>query len=836
MVPARARGRSGSLEQPARAKGRSGSLEQSAQLPIPAHIALKRARAGSVPAPAHSRMRSHFSIPDLVITGVEEEGQEEHFEVKLADEDRRAELSYQPPPPPPEQPVHEHSSTRIRSTLNSLLGLGIGLEGVDETQAANSSVLEPICEKSSGSPPVRPSKPSRKSSFTAIFTRKAENQAAAKEPRNAEGTKRAREQPDGSENDPPTPGSSPYQSAFESSGSLALVSSRESIPNSSPQSPSSPFTASPGSQWSAAASPRMGKSPQSASTSPTTPPAHARHSPSLSKKERKAKAKEEQAMLKELQKVDKLVRKHDAAEAKKTDKASKAVKAKAPNVANIDGGKENAAPLATKAMAPLKRLTMFSATSKGSSNTSRKSSGPRRERPASVAGKRVSARQSAAYKVIPKEASTADKGDNSNNVQRGNPSTEAAHAATASTWAVAELDPAQKGSDESARPTFTDEEWRDLALDENCQEALASLTSVDNDEVPSWSSGTTSPTSGVEEQGTSSTRYEDMIPTCPPPVGRRSSKRPTTRSGGENVSSDYSHAHQAAQRKRQSVNASRRSSRRKSSLLGHRGAVVAHITSGDEADTEGWEDSSEGEKNSNGHEGAADWVDGSSVGRSATPVSAVASGGDETPRATVKPPYPAGTSRHEIETTAHKPSSSGLPASVSASSLPELDFGTLSFAPGQILSTKSGGKSGRVVSPFRSGASSGDAAKASSYTNSSQPSPTFSTSSWSSEASSSADTRPSSDEVATTPEGTPIVPSSSSSSETTTTTSEQSPPSSSAASSFEQHHDSHRKPKRSVAATKVKHACSASGRDSPAIRAAFMRRPQTCSDKCCQGN
>lgn len=92
---------------PARAKGRSGSLEQSAQLPIPAHIALKRARAGSVPAPAHSRMRSHFSIPDLVITGVEEEGQEEHFEVKLADEDRRAELSYQPPPPPPEQPVQE---------------------------------------------------------------------------------------------------------------------------------------------------------------------------------------------------------------------------------------------------------------------------------------------------------------------------------------------------------------------------------------------------------------------------------------------------------------------------------------------------------------------------------------------------------------------------------------------------------------------------------------------------------------------------------------------------------------------------------------------------------
>lgn len=816
---------------PARAKGRSGSLEQSAQLPIPAHIALKRARAGSVPAPAHSRMRSHFSIPDLVITGVEEEGQEEHFEVKLADEERRAELSYQPPPP--EHPIQEQSSTRIRSTLNSLLGLGIGLEGVDETQAAFSNVLEPVCEKSSGSPPVRPSKPSRKSSFTAIFGRKAENQPAAKEPRNAEGTKRAREQPDGSENDPPTPGSSPYQSAFESSGSLALVSSRESLPNGSPQSPSTPFAASPGSQWSATASPRASNSPQFASTSPTVTPADARNSPSLSKKERKAKAKEEQAMLKELQKIDKLVRKHDAAEAKKTDQATKAVKVKAPKPAYADSGKENAAPLATKAMAPLKRLTMFSATSKGGSNTSRKSHGPRRERPASVAGKRVSARQSAAYKVIPKEASTADKGDNSNNVERGDPSIEAAHAATASTWAVAELEPAQKGSDESARPTFTDEEWRDLALDENCQEALASLTSGDNDEVPSWSSGTTSPTSGVEEQGASSTRYEDMIPTCPPPVGRRSSKRPTTRSGGESVSSDYSRAHQAAQRKRQSVNGSRRSSRRKSNLLGQRGAVVAHITSGDEADTEGWEDSSEGEKISNGHEGAADWIDGSSVGRSATPVSAVASGGDETPRATVKPPYPAGTSRHEIESSAHEPSSTGLPASVSASSLPELDFGTLSFAPGQILSTKSGGKSGRVVSPFR-GVSNGDAAKTYSHTNSSQPSPTFSTSSWSSEASSSVDTRPSSDEVATTPEGTPIVPSSSSSSETTT--SEQSPPSSSAASSFEQHHNNSGEPKRSVAPTKVKHACSASGRDSPAIRAAFMRRPQTCSDKCCQDN
>ncbi|PWN40971.1 hypothetical protein IE81DRAFT_198559 [Ceraceosorus guamensis] len=262
-----------------------------------------RPRQDSAPAAGvrHLRARSHFSIPDVVVTSCEEEGEQQHFEVKVPIAKRRSFVIAQPKdqinPASPTRPKPS-SPKRVqppRTRTEPLIKLDLDIAHLTSKDggmsgsptAAVGPTHSPPSTVSSSSGEV---KRARKVSLPLLW---------------GGGSKKTEEDGKGVYEQPSPP---------SSAGSVATLpgASRFPVPTKS----------------------------------------------IMSKKEARAKAKEEQSLMKELEKVDKMVREHD----RKMQKEMAKAKSRERKSASESGG--NAIEGASATSRALRRLTIFSASSK----------------------------------------------------------------------------------------------------------------------------------------------------------------------------------------------------------------------------------------------------------------------------------------------------------------------------------------------------------------------------------------------------------------------------------------------------------------------------------------
>ena len=285
-----------------------------------------RQRTDSAPAAglSHRRARSHFSIPDVVVTSCEEEGEEVHFEVKMEPARRKTSL--------PTQLLMTHVD--LNSALDSQPGVEAEAVKGSKTKTKPPPIQVPVgashtvstVGETVASPTEKSGKRTRKTSFPLIFSKREREAAHA-----------AAALP-----------SSPTMSTRQGDASPSTV-----FTASPPQSPTTPNNATVSSFSSFhVASPVSPRSPSS-STAPPVPssPTSIR---SFSKKEIKAKVKEEKNLIKELEKIDKMVRKHD----EKTQKAAKKVQDKA-RTEKTAGEEAAMAAKEGKTKRALKRMSVF---------------------------------------------------------------------------------------------------------------------------------------------------------------------------------------------------------------------------------------------------------------------------------------------------------------------------------------------------------------------------------------------------------------------------------------------------------------------------------------------
>ncbi|CAO1631363.1 unnamed protein product [Parajaminaea phylloscopi] len=309
-----------------------------------AHVrshAFSRPRSGSAPA-RHSRVRSHFSIPDVMVTGVEEEGEETHFEVRLPAEKRRASLFY-----PPGVDLASSNSDWQTGPLPAQGGpavLGEPLAFLDPFAPSTPRDSPSLARGSSADVSSelmqqnQTTKRSRKPSLPLIFGRRASAASQDGRPHAGSpslGSAKGPQSPYSRDNGPYSAGSLPSGSSHES-----LPSTASSVPRTPPADLSSP--------------PDTPGTASDLAWAPTTPPA----SLSRGKKQRHALDKEEESLMKELQRVDKMVREHDAKASKSKLKAAKRESVAVTNTERKD-----------KLSKTLKRLTFFSASRAGSSSS-----------------------------------------------------------------------------------------------------------------------------------------------------------------------------------------------------------------------------------------------------------------------------------------------------------------------------------------------------------------------------------------------------------------------------------------------------------------------------------
>lgn len=412
-----------------------------------------RPRSGSEPTGYwNTRHRSHFSIPDLMITDCDEEGAEAVYEVKLEEEKRRTKL------------YTDVAEARLRSQQGKgSLGSGpvegpSSLKAMSKAVSSATSFVFPGPAASSSDSSISSSaeatgvKRSRKPSFPVLFGRKNSSD-------------RYTDGPFTVEPESPVRSASPYQqsaSAFDSSGSLPL-SSEESLPSaSSDQAPSLVMTSPPSSP------PRK----PAARTSTVTPGATAAPLPvvraprQLTKKEIKSREKEELAMMKELQKVDKMVREHDAKAKRQREKEEKKNQKKRQQHASAG------AEASTAKSAGRKRISIFTAGGKVASIGS--AANTRRGAPSLKLGDAKTVHAAASTPVTSKNS-----GSHSSALQQSSDS--------------------NKDSDESDRPMFSEREWADLPRVEMSLFGNSSPVYVDVDEKgEETDAGTTSWERSVE--------------------------------------------------------------------------------------------------------------------------------------------------------------------------------------------------------------------------------------------------------------------------------------------------------------------------------------------------
>jgi hypothetical protein len=243
----------------------------------------------------HTRTRSHFSIPDVVVTAAEEDGQTQHFEHQVPDQKRRSfvfastsasaqQSAYGEPPLSPTSPT---SPTRKRIPRpKPLIRLDSDGNGGTIQKAAPDAASSPTSPTSPTSTSSGTAKRTRKSSFPVLFGRRGSDPESAGE---------------ASTND------SAFSLPASSSSRDDIYRTADSFagPSSPPSSPR-----------------RTERAPAPALPALSPAPALAPRAP-LTKKQVRAREKEEATLMKDLEKVDRMVRAHDRKAAKEAERASK---------------------------------------------------------------------------------------------------------------------------------------------------------------------------------------------------------------------------------------------------------------------------------------------------------------------------------------------------------------------------------------------------------------------------------------------------------------------------------------------------------------------------------
>lgn len=296
--------------------------------------ALARIQTQAALSSKHSRQRSHFSIPDVVVTTCEEEGQEQVVELEIPPNKRR---SYVLCANSEERLLEQRSNKKstsafvrrpaplIRFDAEDMKSMGMARSGsvpsisslgslasLAEITAASPST--PTSSASSSLSKGSTAKRNRKPSFPLLFGRKASDSSKS----NAASQIYVEEPLPCS---PTTPTSAPHicSNSFRTAQPDGLIFSSltASMPANPPPSrniltraisglPSPPVT-------------------------PTSPP----RSGAL-RKQMKAKAKEELALIKELERVDKLVKQHDDKARKAQEKVEAKNRKRAAKLAQIN--------------------------------------------------------------------------------------------------------------------------------------------------------------------------------------------------------------------------------------------------------------------------------------------------------------------------------------------------------------------------------------------------------------------------------------------------------------------------------------------------------------------
>lgn len=463
--------------------------------------AFSRPRSGSAPV-GHNRVRSHFSIPDVMVTGVEEEGEEVHFELRLPADKRRTHLFY-----PPEQtdsaPIESELAIYSSQRSPPILGEPFDLEATrKQNHQGGSSGTRTVSNdaaaySSSQRSPKLTTKRTRKSSFPLLFGRRGskdeDKEASEASPRHVYPVTITDQSV------------SPYgRAAFASSGSLPSASSKDSLPSPSSSAPRTP----PADLTSPPDTPSSSKDCYiSRDAGMVHPTSRTPFDPAQTTGTRKKLNQEEQALMRDLERVDEMVRSHDAMMRQQRIESSRGSNLSMSADATLNQKKPK-----RKLPNALKRMTIFSVGSKTTtgSNMSRRNSTQTKK-----AGTEGSSASPAARPAPTREASVRRKepphiivtSPESSPVRPNRPPSlyasrreaadiQTAHSPTAesiassrpeigrkpvieSKTAAQPVQPAasSKRSDESERASFTPQEWSDLAHSES-RHGYAALTSL----------------------------------------------------------------------------------------------------------------------------------------------------------------------------------------------------------------------------------------------------------------------------------------------------------------------------------------------------------------------
>ncbi|KAN0062495.1 hypothetical protein ACQY0O_005026 [Thecaphora frezii] len=462
----------------------------------PVHIyASAETREGLLRRNRHARQRSHFSIPDVVITACEEEGETVHVELEVAPDMRR---SYVFANQATSRASKKHANgTRRKPT--PLIDLGEENEGAMVSSSPSlsslndspswrttgtnspSSPMTPVSSASASHSKTTSSqgagKRIRKSSFPLLFGKKSSDPARAAK---AEPPLTDAAMPMTPHS--PTGGIEPhvvYSGQYESAVSLPS-SSKESLPGGTP--------------------PPRGENFKPNAGLPSPPETPVLSSRPLTKRELKAREKEELSLIKELERIDKMVRDHDL-KAKKAAEKSEAKERKRA---------------AKRASSGFMRITIFSAASKAGpkANVGRRNSLARNkretlifeDRPAgrhrssgssgvAVGGRVISPTQDQLHRFAPQPSASQQQqqrrwhqGAASRRTMPDSPTRATRHGASAVTEGIPEVDEvetfwsstradSQKNSEELDQSTWRSHDWS--GLDPSQTSAFPSLVRRD---------------------------------------------------------------------------------------------------------------------------------------------------------------------------------------------------------------------------------------------------------------------------------------------------------------------------------------------------------------------
>ncbi|GAK66565.1 uncharacterized protein PAN0_013c4787 [Moesziomyces antarcticus] len=288
-------------------------------LPMQTMFAQREARTGK-----HSRQRSHFSIPDVIVTSCDDD--EQHVvELHVPPNKRRSYVLRDTDAPPRNKPSGPHPrrpEPLIRFDSDEMRGM--------TRTSSVPSLTSPVAESNASTPTSSASsslskgsgKRMRKASFPSLFSRKSLDSSRVEEPLPLT---------------PVTPSSAPAApGAFDRRQPDGLLFSAHSGATPLPSPPATP-------------------------TSPL---------PKLSKKELKARQKHELALIRQVERVDRLVKQHDSKARKAQEKHEAKQRKRQEKLAHANA-EFHPAPAATPATAG---RTIFQAATRAAPGLGRRSS------------------------------------------------------------------------------------------------------------------------------------------------------------------------------------------------------------------------------------------------------------------------------------------------------------------------------------------------------------------------------------------------------------------------------------------------------------------------------